>query len=44
MGFNRHEIHPEFGHALPDQIIAADVQQLRDLGCNFCARQPLPAR
>jgi len=35
MGFNRHESHPEFGHALPDQIIAADVQQLRDLGCNF---------
>ncbi len=35
MGFNRHEAHPEFGHALPDQIIAADVQQLHDLGCNF---------
>jgi beta-glucuronidase len=34
-GFNRHESHPEFGHALPDQLIAADVQQLRDLGCNF---------
>ena len=35
LGFNRHESHPQFGHALPDQIIAADVQQLLDLGCNF---------
>ena len=35
MGFNRHETHPEFGHALPDQLIAADVQQLLDMGCNF---------
>jgi beta-glucuronidase len=35
LGLNRHETHPQFGHALPDQIIAADVQQLVDLGCNF---------
>jgi len=35
LGFNRHEAHPEFGHALPDQIIVSDVQQLRDMGCNF---------
>ncbi len=35
LGFNRHENHPEFGHALPDQLIVADVQQLRDMGCNF---------
>ncbi len=35
MGFNRHETHPEFGHALPDQLIAADVQLLLDMGCNF---------
>jgi len=34
-GFNRHEAHPEFGHALPDQMIASDVQILRDMGCNF---------
>ena len=35
LGFNRHEAHPEFGHALPDQLIVSDVQQLRDMGCNF---------
>ena len=35
LGFNRHEAHPQFGHALPDQLIAADIQQLRDMGCNF---------
>lgn len=35
LGFNRHETHPQFGHALPDQLIAADIQQLRDMGCNF---------
>ncbi len=35
LGFNRHEAHPEFGHALPDQVIVSDVQQLRDMGCNF---------
>ena len=35
LGFNRHEAHPEFGHALPDSIILSDVQQLRDMGCNF---------
>jgi beta-glucuronidase len=35
LGFCRHESHPEFGHALPDQLIVSDVQQLRDMGCNF---------
>jgi len=35
MGFCRHESHPQFGHALPDALIAADVQQLLDMGCNF---------
>lgn len=35
LGFNRHEAHPQFGHALPDQVIISDVQQLRDMGCNF---------
>jgi beta-glucuronidase len=35
LGFNRHESHPQFGHALPDQLIAADVQHLQDMGCNF---------
>ena len=35
LGFNRHETHPQFGHALPNAILTADVQLLRDLGCNF---------
>lgn len=35
LGFNRHEAHPQFGHALPETIMATDVQQLLDLGCNF---------
>ncbi len=34
-GFNRHEAHPQFGHALPEQVLVADLQQLRDMGCNF---------
>ncbi|WP_026932473.1 glycoside hydrolase family 2 TIM barrel-domain containing protein [Glycomyces tenuis] len=34
-GFNRHESHPNFGHAQPIGQLVADVQQLRDLGCNF---------
>jgi len=35
LGFNRHEAHPQFGHGLPGALLVADVQQLRDLGCNF---------
>ncbi len=35
LGVCRHEAHPQFGSALPEALIVADVQQLRDLGCNF---------
>ena len=35
LGFNRHEAHPQFGSALPEQIMVSDVQQFLDLGCNF---------
>lgn len=35
LGFNRHEAHPQFGHTIPEQIMVADLQQLRDMGCNF---------
>ena len=35
LGFNRHEGHPQFGHTTPEQIMVADLQQLRDMGCNF---------
>jgi len=35
LGFNRHEGHPQFGHALPWPLLVADVQLLQDLGVNF---------
>jgi beta-glucuronidase len=35
LGFCRHEAHPQFGCALPEALLVADVQQLRDMGCNF---------
>jgi beta-glucuronidase len=35
LGFNRHEIHPDFGHALPDTILLTDLQYLKDMHCNF---------
>ena len=34
-GYCRHEAHPEFGPALPPQIIMEDLQLLRQVGCNF---------
>ncbi|MBR0458849.1 MAG: hypothetical protein IJJ26_06405 [Victivallales bacterium] len=34
-GFCRHEAHPEFGPALPLQILLEDMQFLKSLGCNF---------
>lgn len=34
-GVNRHESHPDFGHAQPIGLLVSDVQQIRDLGCNF---------
>ena len=34
-GVNRHESHPQFGHGLPDALLVADAQIIRDLGCNF---------
>ncbi len=34
-GYNRHESHPQFGPALPAAQLLADLQLLRDLGCNF---------
>lgn len=35
LGVNRHELHPQFGHAQPAPLLVADVQQLKDLGANF---------
>ncbi|MEV3936725.1 glycoside hydrolase family 2 TIM barrel-domain containing protein [Glycomyces sp. NPDC049804] len=35
LGVNRHEAHPQFGHTQPEALLVNDVQQLKDLGCNF---------
>lgn len=35
LGFNRHEAHPQMGCGLVDQLIVSDVQQLKDMNCNF---------
>jgi beta-glucuronidase len=35
LGYCRHEAHPQCGPALPLQILMNDIQQLKDLGCNF---------
>jgi len=35
LGVNRHESHPQIGHGLPDAMLVADGQLVRDLGCNF---------
>ena len=43
LGFNRHESHPAFGHGLPDALLVADVQIMRDLGCNFVRNAHYPA-
>ncbi len=33
-GYNRHEDHPQFGNALPVEAMTADLEIMRDLGCN----------
>jgi beta-glucuronidase len=35
LGFNRHEAHPQSGHTQPEALLVSDVQQLREIGCNF---------
>ena len=35
LGFCRHESHPEFGPALPDQLLIEDLHYLKELGANF---------
>jgi beta-glucuronidase len=34
-GYNRHEWHPNFGPCTPIPQMMADIQILKDLGCNF---------
>ncbi len=35
LGYCRHESHPLYGPALPHTQLVADLQILRDMGCNF---------
>jgi beta-glucuronidase len=35
LGVCRHEAHPQYGPALPYQQLVADLQIIRDMGCNF---------
>ena len=34
-GFNRHESHTLHGCAQPEHLLIADVQRLKEMGCNF---------
>ncbi|MBR2374609.1 MAG: beta-galactosidase, partial [Lentisphaeria bacterium] len=34
-GFNRHDAHPQFGPAMPDELWIEDLQLLKELNCNF---------
>jgi beta-glucuronidase len=34
-GVCRHEAHPDFGPALPSQVLIQDLIRIRSLGCNF---------
>jgi beta-glucuronidase len=35
LGFNRHEAHPQFGPSVPPLVMSSDIQQLKDMNCNF---------
>ena len=41
-GYNRHEDHPNFGCAIPVELMAHDLALLRDLGCNFVRTSHYP--
>jgi beta-glucuronidase len=45
-GVNYHHIHPQSGSAISDQTLLADLQLIRDMGCNFVrmAHYPPDAR
>ena len=44
LGVNRHESHPEFGPATPDQLIASDLRMLKKAECNFIRGSHYPQR
>ncbi len=35
LGFNRHDAHPDFGYAVPQEIRLRDLLMLKQTGCNF---------
>ena len=35
IGYNRHDMHPQFGPAVSDNVWIEDLQLLKDLNCNF---------
>ena len=41
-GYDRHEFHAQFGQSLPVEVMAVDVQLLKDLGCNFIRTSHYP--
>lgn len=41
-GVNRHEDHPQFGCAVPLAAMVADLNLIRDLGCNFVRTSHYP--
>lgn len=41
-GYNRHEDHPQFGNAIPLAGMAADLELIRDQGCNFVRTSHYP--
>lgn len=41
-GYNRHEDHPQFGCALPKAAMVADLELMRDMGCNMVRTSHYP--
>lgn len=41
-GYNRHEDHPNFGCAIPVELMMHDLNLLTDLGCNFIRTSHYP--
>ncbi len=44
MGYNRHDSHPQFGAAVPEALIAADLAMIKQQGCNFIRGSHYPQR
>jgi len=44
IGYNRHDSHPEFGYAVPQSLMLADLTLIKDQGCNFVRGSHYPQR